>query len=1223
MDHAQNNNHITFRSTTSSNGDDLRSTRLDVQAFTQNNHRRRSSTAKNTAESNDPQDGTKSKHGQTRAKLGTFSGVFVPTTLNVLSILMFLRFGLILGQSGLIGMLAMLAGAYLINLVTTLSISAIATNGTVRGGGAYYLISRSLGPEFGGSIGIVFYLGLVFNTGMNAVGLVDCLKSNFGSEHGSLADFLPEGRWVEYLWATIILVLCTSISFAGSAMFARASNSLLVILLFSTLSIPFSSLVLRPFKESNLGIHYTGYSFHTLRENLLPRFTDHPAGSQFKRETFQSLFGILFPATGGIFAGASMSGDLKHPGKAIPKGTLAGLYVTFIAYTLVILSMAATIKRDSFHHDVNIIQDTNISAVVVLLGEFSSTFFSALMGVVGSAKLLQAIARDHIVPGISTFSQGTALTDEPVYAIVITFVVAQITMLFDINQIASFVTMAYLMTFLVTNLACFLLKISSAPNFRPSFRYFGWQTAAFGTLLSGVSMFFVDGVYASGCIGLLIIIFLLIHYTTPPKSWGDVSQSLIYHQVRKYLLRLRQEHVKFWRPQVLLLVNNPRRQYRLIQFCNSLKKGGLFVLGHVIVSDNFSETVPEARQQQIAWMKYIDLSSIKAFIDIAIAPSLEWGVRNLLMNAGLGGMRPNIMVMGMYNLDLYRQQQPLVDILELNEPIDGSSPAHSRSPPVRKESDLERTKMALPTDTNRQERDISPQAWVRSLEDVLRGLKINVAVAKGFSQLELPLHTGSNTKKYIDLWPIQMSAEVTSQENTEKLNTLTTNFDTYTLILQLGCILNTVQRWKRAYTLRVAVFVEYESDVEDERSRLETLLTNLRIKAHVLVFWLASGQLHTYKAIIDGDYKATGIEHKVDECLAGEDWWEEIQKLRGRRGQQEPSEQLADIGRKTSMTNFLQNFKHGSKTEAVRELVRSFSRKRSNFNLAMSLPRLSMTTQRLDDEIVNRHAVYESDSDDLDDGSDTDSDIDSSQSRLASRGRSMSLTAQTQTPTALERPRIALPERHSDPDVLASRNKGLKRIPSPIKLPYQSLLSATNEEQDVETPASGTLLTPTSAPLRTPASTYSAKSADSRPRPSRRSSARFSSNPVPETTVSTDDGPGPSIMFAEPSRSRTSTVKNSIYDRNSMASGFPSPQSIALSFNDLPCRGQHLILNELIQSQSENTAVVFTTLPGPEEGTAESEEDSLAYLSDLEVLLEKLPPVMLIHSNNMTVTVNI
>src|SRR5436190_4574110 len=172
------------------------------------------------------------------------------------------------------------------------------------------------------------------------------------------------------------------------------------------------------------------------------------------------------------------------------------------------------------------------------------------MGVIGSAKLLQAVARDDLIPGFHVFRQGTKSADEPTRAIIFTYVVAQITMLCDINQIASFVTMTYLMTFLVTNLACFLLKIGSAPNFRPSFHYFKWWTAAIGALVSGATMFFVDGVYATGCIMTLVFLFLVIHYTTPPKAWGDVSQSLIYHQVRKYLLRLRQEHVKFWRPQV-------------------------------------------------------------------------------------------------------------------------------------------------------------------------------------------------------------------------------------------------------------------------------------------------------------------------------------------------------------------------------------------------------------------------------------------------------------------------------------------------------------------------------------------------------------------------------------------------------------------------------------------------------------------------------------------------
>ena len=238
-----------------------------------------------------------------QAKLGTFSGVFVPTSLNVLSILMFLRFGFILGQTGFLGMMAMLVVSYLINLITTLSLSAIATNGTVRGGGAYYLISRSLGPEFGGSIGIVFYLGSLLNTSMNAAGLIDCMKQNFGSISGNWAGWLPEGYWWEYLWGTAILVMCTAICLAGSGVFARCSNGLLALLLVATFSIPFSAVVVQPFRTPKLGINYTGPSAQTFKSNFLPNFTRYAAGSQLHgRENFQDLFGILFPATGGIFA---------------------------------------------------------------------------------------------------------------------------------------------------------------------------------------------------------------------------------------------------------------------------------------------------------------------------------------------------------------------------------------------------------------------------------------------------------------------------------------------------------------------------------------------------------------------------------------------------------------------------------------------------------------------------------------------------------------------------------------------------------------------------------------------------------------------------------------------------------------------------------------------------------------------------------------------------------
>ncbi|KAF2750014.1 hypothetical protein M011DRAFT_517857 [Sporormia fimetaria CBS 119925] len=1242
------------------------------------------------------------------SKLGTFAGVFVPTTLNVLSILMFLRFGFILGQAGLIGMLSMLVACYAINLLTTMSISAIATNGTVRGGGAYYLISRSLGPEFGGSIGLVFYLGMVFNTSLNAVGMIDCFIENFGFHTGSWSHWMWQGFWWQYLWATIVLLLCTAICLAGSGIFARCSNGLLVILLIATFSIPLSALVMKPFESRDQGIMYTGLSLDTLRQNLLPRFTKGAAGSQLKgKENFQDLFGILFPATGGIFAGASMSGDLKHPSKAIPKGTLYGLGLTFASYSVVILAMAATITRPSFYNNTNVIQLTNVSGIIILAGEFATSAFSVLMGVIGSAKLLQALARDHLMPGLSIFGQGTKSSDDPTYAILITYALAQLTMLSDINQIASFITMTYLMTFLVTNLACFLLKISAAPNFRPSFHFFNWQTAAIGTIVSGATMFFVDGVYASGCVALLIVLFLLIHYTTPPKSWGDVSQSLIYHQVRKYLLRLRQEHVKFWRPQILLIVNDPRRQYKLIQFCNSLKKGALFVLGHVIVSQNFASAVPEVRRQQQAWTKYIDFSRIKAFVNIVIAPTVEWGVRNIVLGAGLGGMRPNIVVMGFYNLGELRDSKAVS--IPTTQPSRPSSKAVNGPPTLKavraaaKRRVPDRLVNELPTDTMRLESAISIQSYVTMVEDLVLRLQINVALAKGFQDLEVPAPkptkgqkfmsafgladvTEEPSKKYIDLWPVQMSAEIaTAGDDPTSKNALTTNFDTYTLILQLGCILDTVPSWQRTYKLRVCVFVEYESDVEEERARVTTLLRNLRIEAEVLVYWLASGELKMYEVIINDTRSDDCLQARedVDNALQDEEWWQDIRSLR------DPDNLTSSqmISRRESLLSTITNwptasFQHGrsmSKPRRFAELKKMLRKKHRTSMAEIGEPsfKLEFRARTLPASML---AVSDSASSDENEGNDEQA-VES-----ASEAYSDDLEAYDLDATDDELPISPLsPGRRRMTESCVPRKRTLsigQSIPITFmgkKISLRKALFKEREEEQRPTADSTTPSRPHTHSSNPDAALSSRQQQQQVPKLSLSVSPRgrdlirtpqlrpqslpkFTSKPTPRTAVASEETQGPSIMFVDspsPStavrpdplasyqagpvnsplseglkppgtpgtptsyqRSDTSTTPPRPFSAT-QATGYPLQSAIPLSFNDLPCRAQHLILNELIRQNSEETAVVFTTLPPPVEGTCESESESVKWISDLEVLCLGLPPVLLVHSNSMTVTMNL
>lgn len=1231
-----------------------------------------------------------------RHKLGVLSGVYIPVCLNILSILMFLRFGLILGEIGLIGMLGLMFTAYIVDFVTTLSLSAIASNGEVKGGGAYYLISRSLGPEFGGSIGILFYLAQVLNTALNVVGLIDCIKLNVGSS-------MPHGYWWDYFFGTAALFACTCLCLAGSSIFAKASNALLVVLTISIVSIPLSALALPAFSDPARGIEFTGVSLATLRSNLLP----HVSGREFSGlDTFRSLFGILFPATSGIFAGASMSGDLRDPSKDIPVGTLWAMLSTLVAYLLVIMSLASSTAHSSFLRNPNIIQDTNIWPPIIFAGEIATTFFSALMGVIGSAKLMQALSRDRLFPGLSIFGKGTKRNDEPILAIFLTYIVAQLAMFANLNQIATLISMGYQMTFFVMNLACFLLKIGSAPNFRPGFKFFSWQTAFAGSMLSALAMFFVDETYATTAVCLLVFLFLLIHYLSPPKHWGDVSQNLIYHQVRKYLLRLKPEHIKFWRPQIILLINNPRRQTRLIQFCNSMKKGALYILGHVIVTDDFSAGVAEAKLQQAAWTKYIsEYSRIKAFVQLTMSPSITWGVRNLILSAGLGGMRPNIAVMGFYNMDDLRSSHPTMKVPD--PPFPSAVAEHKvleaePKSPKRRRGDTSARLLEgyLPTDVIRTETMMTVTEYLTILEDMALRYRLNVAIGKGFESLETPRKDGGNLKKYIDLWPIQMSAELSADGK----SVLTTNFDTYTLILQLGYILHTVPAWKKVYRIRVLVFVEYESEIEEERGRVLALLEKLRIDAEVLVFWLSSGALQTYESIIHGKPGDSETEGIVSDCLKDQGWWQDLQYFRG-SSSMTASQELSSISK-------VINSASGRSGPFIRHSasVGAADRRRPSWAQFFELPKkptvLQVAKMGLSVGIHTQSIpvdVLDSSGTEL--GGDSESDGSSSESGMDVDFNDSDSVASEADAEDIEPTRRPLLEtarrRRSYGDFLGRPKSPWKDRKSKVSHPriQQSYGATTSGQQDssdeqragstrssiraakpatpgtdrgdinVDRPSRsrhGSAAMKLSSPLApepvTPGESVSGsrlmvsegETRKGRPGYSRQSSVgRFSSNLVPETRITNDEGgSGRTVSFVEsgpgsktPIRSRRNSMSRNMSagassdalvdipevlssyrlrqsEDNTHGSGYSS-QGLALSFNNLPSRAQHLILNELMRNNSSDTAVLFTTLPPPEENTCQSEEASLTYLSDIEVLCNELPPTLLVLSNNMTVTVSL
>ncbi len=551
-----------------------------------------------------------------RSKFGTFGGVFTPNVLTILGVIMFLRFGQITGQAGIGHAILILLAAKLITSLTSFSLAAIATNTRVKGGGAYYLISRSLGVEFGGGIAFVFYLAQSVSVAMYVIGFAEAFVVAF-------PDIATDQRIV----ATVAngAVLLTVLVGAGWAI--RIQYLILLILAGALVSFALGAI--------------PAFSLQTVAANFAPAYSSG--------QSALTMFALFFPAATGIMAGANMSGDLRDPAKSLPLGTFAAIGVTATVYLGLIILLGGGVDRATLISNNLVMNDIAIWPMLIVAGVFAATLSSALGSMLGAPRIIQAFARDRVFTSLRFLGRGSGAGDEPRRATILTAIVSQAAiMLGDLNAIAPIITMFFMVTYGTLNLACFYEYYSSNPSFRPRFKYSHWALALLGAIGCLVAMLLMDAVWAIVSLIAMGLLYWTIRSIGIRARWGDVRSGMAFERARQALLSLEKEppHPKNWRPIILALGAASSGRRRIAEYGHWLTAGrGVLSLGQV-VGEGTENRLERSYQVERLIRQTIAKEDIEAFPAVVVDDDLLGGLKSLLQCHGIGGVRPNTVLLG-------------------------------------------------------------------------------------------------------------------------------------------------------------------------------------------------------------------------------------------------------------------------------------------------------------------------------------------------------------------------------------------------------------------------------------------------------------------------------------------------------------------------------------------------------------------------------------------------
>jgi amino acid transporter len=546
-------------------------------------------------------------------KFGTFLGVYTPSVLTILGLIMYLRFGWVVGNVGLGLTILIVLLSSTITFITGLSASAIATNMRVGVGGEYYMISRSLGLELGGAIGIPLFLCRTLSITFYCFGLAE-----------SIFSFMPlswrtSSPYAIQLFTAAIIIFISIISGKSAGMALK-------------LQIPIMAAVGLSVVALTIGV----FSGNLHAPEWVPTYRTAPEG-------FWYVFAVFFPAVTGFTAGIGMSGDLKDPRRSIPRGTMLAVITGTLMYLFIPVLLAIT-TRVSFSEmaepGIVWLKIAVLGAWLVYPGLWGAILSSAFGSVLGGPRVLQALASDGLAPAILA---RLSKTGQPVIATAVSGTIALMAVaLGGLNAVAQFVTILFLTLYVIINFSAGIEKLVRDPSYRPTINV-PWFVSFLGSLGAIALMFMINPI---ACIAAMIIetaLYLYLRHRSMQKRWGDVRAGMWVAVARFALLKLKRHSSdpRNWRPHILLFSQRMENHVSLTRLACWFNQNRGVVTVCRLLQGNPGDANPDVEPTQKELDRSLEEAGLIAFSEVDVVSDFEKGVMDIAQANGIAGLQSN------------------------------------------------------------------------------------------------------------------------------------------------------------------------------------------------------------------------------------------------------------------------------------------------------------------------------------------------------------------------------------------------------------------------------------------------------------------------------------------------------------------------------------------------------------------------------------------------------